>query len=82
MRRELGVFANLRPALCFAALEDSSPLRAEMVRGTDVLIVRELLGGIYFGEPRNTPAIPAIAWRSTPCVTPKPEIERIAQVAF
>src|ERR1700687_4177858 len=53
LRRELGVFANLRPAVCFAGLEDSSPLRAEVVRGTDVMIVRELLGGIYFGEPRN-----------------------------
>src|ERR1700730_1127844 len=49
LRRELGVFANLRPAACFPALEDCSPLRAEVVRGTDVMIVRELLGGIYFG---------------------------------
>ena len=49
LRKELGVFANLRPALCFRALEDCSPLRAEIVRGTDILIVRELLGGIYFG---------------------------------
>ena len=54
LRRELGVFANLRPALCFPALEDCSPLRPEVVRGTDVMIVRELLGGIYFGEPRST----------------------------
>ena len=54
LRRELGVFANLRPAVCFPGLEDCSPLRAEVVRGTDVMIVRELLGGIYFGEPRST----------------------------
>src|SRR6266851_8853738 len=54
LRRELGVFANLRPALCFAGLEDCSPLRPEVVRGTNLLIVRELLGGIYFGEPRIT----------------------------
>src|SRR5579862_3612529 len=54
LRRELGVFANLRPAVCFPALEDSSPLRPEIVRGTNILIVRELLGGLYFGEPRST----------------------------
>ena len=45
LRRELGVFANLRPAICFSALEDASPLRREIVHGTDILIVRELLGG-------------------------------------
>ena len=44
LRRELGVFANLRPAFCFSALEDCSPLRAEVVRGTDVMIVREVAG--------------------------------------
>src|SRR5229473_530182 len=53
LRRELGAFANLRPAVCFAGLEDSSPLRADLVRGTDMLIVRELLGGLYFGQPRS-----------------------------
>src|SRR5579884_3173254 len=50
LRKELGVFANLRPAICLEGLEGLSPLRAEVVRGTDVLIVRELLGGLYFGE--------------------------------
>jgi 3-isopropylmalate dehydrogenase len=54
LRRELGVFANLRPAVCFASLEDCSPLRLEVVRGMNVMIVRELLGGLYFGEPRLT----------------------------
>src|ERR1035441_5743781 len=53
LRRELGAYANLRPALCFPALEDCSPLRADLVRGTDIMIVRELLGGRYFGEPRS-----------------------------
>ncbi len=53
LRRELGAYANLRPAICFPALEDCSPLRAELVRGTDIMIVRELLGGLYFGEPRS-----------------------------
>ncbi len=59
IRRELGAYANLRPAVFFPALEDCSPLRAEIVRGTDIMIVRELLGGAYFGQPRsiegNTP---------------------------
>ena len=53
IRRELGAYANLRPAVFFPALEESSPLRAEFVRGTDIMIVRELLGGAYFGQPRS-----------------------------
>src|SRR5713226_10287222 len=54
LRKELGVFANLRPAVCIPGLESLSPLRAEIVRGTDVMIVRELLGGVYFGERSTT----------------------------
>jgi len=53
LRRELGGFANLRPAFCHEALTDYTPLKPEVVRGADVLIVRELLGGLYFGEPRG-----------------------------
>jgi 3-isopropylmalate dehydrogenase len=82
LRRELGAFANLRPAVCFPALEDCSPLRPEIVRGMDVLIVRELLGGIYFGEPRvtqgpagNREAVDSMRYT-------EPEIERIARMAF
>jgi 3-isopropylmalate dehydrogenase len=82
LRRELGAFANLRPAVCYPSLEDSSPLRPEVVRGTDVLIVRELLGGIYFGQPRsiqgaegNRSAVDTMSYR-------EPEIERVARVAF
>ncbi len=82
LRRELGVFANLRPALCFAALEGSSPLRAEVVRGTDVLIVRELLGGIYFGEPRNTQGTPGNRVAVDTMRYGETEIERIARMAF
>ena len=52
LRKELGAFANLRPAVCFPALVENSPLRAEVVKGTDILLVRELLGGLYFGQPR------------------------------
>ena len=82
LRRELGVFANLRPAICFAGLEECSPLRPEVVRGTNLLIVRELLGGIYFGEPRFTEG--PLGNRSatdTMCYA-EPEIERIAHLAF
>ncbi len=54
LRRALGAYANLRPAVLHDAIADASPLRAEVVEGTDILIVRELLGGLYFGEPRGT----------------------------
>jgi len=82
LRRELGVFANLRPAVCFAGLEDSSPLRADLVRGTDVMIVRELLGGIYFGEPRSTQGAPGNRVAIDTMRYAEPEIERIAKVGF
>src|ERR1700675_1471219 len=82
LRRELGVFANLRPAVCFAGLEACSPLRPEVVRGTDVMIVRELLGGIYFGEPRSTQGIPGNRVAIDTMRYGEAEIERIARVAF
>ncbi len=82
LRRELGVFANLRPAVCFAALEDCSPLRPEVVRGTDVLIVRELLGGIYFGDPRATRGDAGSRSAIDTMQYGEAEIERIARVAF
>jgi 3-isopropylmalate dehydrogenase len=82
LRRELGVFANLRPAVCFTALEDCSPLRPEVVRGTDMLIVRELLGGLYFGEPRMTHGPTGGRSATDTMRYGEPEIERIAHVAF
>ena len=58
LRKEMDLFANLRPALCFDALVDASTLKPEIVSGLDILIVRELTAGIYFGEPRGIETLP------------------------
>ena len=81
LRKELGVFANLRPAVCVPGLENLSPLRAEIVYGTDVMIVRELLGGLYFGE-RSTKGGNGHRRASDNMAYTEPEIERIAHIAF
>src|ERR1700733_2508523 len=82
LRRELGAYANLRPAVFFPALEDTSPLRAEIVRGTDIMIVRELLGGAYFGQPRSIEGNPCSRVAVNTMRYSESEIERIARVAF
>jgi 3-isopropylmalate dehydrogenase len=82
LRRELGAFANLRPAILFPALEDCSPLRPELVRGTDMLIVRELLGGAYFGQPRSIEGVAGSRLAINTMRYGEEEIERIARVAF
>jgi len=82
LRRELGAYANLRPAICFPALQDASPLRGELVRGTDILIVRELLGGAYFGEPRSISGAEGRRVATNTMTYGEPEIERIARMAF
>jgi 3-isopropylmalate dehydrogenase len=78
LRRALGGFANLRPAIAYKSLTAGSPLRAEIREGADILIVRELLGGLYFGEPRGTDD--SSAWNTMRYSVE--EIERIARVAF
>jgi 3-isopropylmalate dehydrogenase len=81
LRKALGVFANLRPAACLPGMESMSPLRPEIVRHTDVMIVRELLGGVYFGARSTEGQLGAR--RATDSMTyTEPEIERIAHVAF
>jgi 3-isopropylmalate dehydrogenase len=82
LRKALGGFANLRPAATYAALADCSPLRAELLKNVDVLFVRELLGGIYFGEPRgfSGEAEPSAAYNTMRYSIP--EIERVAKIAF
>jgi len=82
LRHELGAFANLRPAVCFSALQDASPLRSEVVSGTDILIVRELLAGIYFGEPRLIQGPNGHRSATDTMRYQEQEIERIAHLAF
>jgi 3-isopropylmalate dehydrogenase len=82
IRRELGAYANLRPAVLFSALEECSPLRAEIVRGADIMIVRELLGGLYFGQPRSIEGEPGSRVALNTMKYGEPEIERIARVGF
>jgi 3-isopropylmalate dehydrogenase len=82
LRRELGAYANLRPAICFPALEDCSPLRPDLIRGADIMIVRELLGGLYFGAPRSITGDPGARIATNTMTYGEPAIERIARVAF
>ena len=83
LRKDLGLFANLRPALCFDALKDASSLKPEIVAGLDILIVRELTGGVYFGEPKEITTLPDGQQRAVDTqVYTTSEIERIARVAF
>jgi 3-isopropylmalate dehydrogenase len=77
LRKALGLYANLRPVRAVEALLDASPLRREVVEGTDMLVVRELTGGIYFGEKTRTADS-----ASDQCVYTVEEIERIARTAF
>lgn len=83
IRKELGLFANLRPAIVFDALVDASSLKEEVVRGLDILIVRELTGGIYFGQPRHIEDAGADGKRGVDTqVYTSTEITRIGRVAF
>jgi 3-isopropylmalate dehydrogenase len=80
LRKELGVFANLRPAKAWNGLEDSGPLKPAVLAGTDLIVVRELLGGLYYGEPREwsrstDQAINTLRYS-------RPEVDRVARVAF
>jgi 3-isopropylmalate dehydrogenase len=82
LRSACGAFANLRPVVCYDATADSSPLRAEVVKGADVLIVRELLGGLYFGEPRGINTDGATREGFNTMRYSEREVERVARVAF
>ncbi|HVG77247.1 MAG TPA: 3-isopropylmalate dehydrogenase [Patescibacteria group bacterium] len=83
LRKELDLYANLRPATCFPMLVDASPLKRSVVEGTDIMVIRELTGGLYFGEPRGVEhfadgsarAVNTMAYTSR-------EIERVARMGF
>jgi len=83
LRKELKLFANLRPAICFKQLVDASTLKPEIVSGLDIMIVRELTGGIYFGEPRGIKPIDNGERKGINTHTyTTSEIHRVARVAF
>jgi len=87
LRKNLGLFANFRPAICYEQLVGASSLKPELVSGLDILIIRELTGDIYFGQPRGRRSAPdgAFAGAEEAFDTmryTRPEIERIAHVAF
>ena len=80
MRKKLGLYANIRPVTTFSQLLHKSPLRSEIIEGADILVIRELTGGIYFGEPRGRSENGLTAFDT--CVYTKDEIERIMHLAF
>ncbi|MGB3627785.1 MAG: 3-isopropylmalate dehydrogenase [Henriciella sp.] len=83
LRKELDVFANLRPAFCFEALIGASTLKRDIVEGLDLMIVRELTSGVYFGEPRGIDTDENGVRRGyDTSIYTAPEIERVARVAF
>jgi len=82
LRRELDLFANLRPATVFDALVESSTLKREVVEGTDLMVVRELTGGIYFGEPRGACEENGRKGARNTMVYMEDEVERIVRVGF
>jgi 3-isopropylmalate dehydrogenase len=87
LRKHLGLFANLRPAICYAELVDASSLRPELIAGLDLLIIRELTGDIYFGQPRGRRTavdghFPGAEEAFDTMRYSRPEVERIAHVAF
>ncbi|MCP4394812.1 MAG: 3-isopropylmalate dehydrogenase [Alphaproteobacteria bacterium] len=83
IRKEMGLFANLRPALVFDALAEASSLKKEIVTGLDIMIVRELTGGIYFGQPRGIEELDDGTRRGFNTLEyTSPEVSRIAKIAF
>ncbi len=82
LRKNLSLFANLRPAKVFTPLLDASPLRRDLVEGIDLLVVRELTGGIYFGEPRGIRTVNGVETGINTEVYTRPEVERVARVSF
>ncbi|TCS63617.1 3-isopropylmalate dehydrogenase [Varunaivibrio sulfuroxidans] len=82
LRKDMDLFANLRPAVVFDALIDASTLKPEVVRGLDIMIVRELTAGVYFGQPRGTDVRDGVRYGFDTQIYSEPEIDRVARVAF
>jgi 3-isopropylmalate dehydrogenase len=82
IRKAMGVYANLRPVRTYKALINSSPLKNELIEGTDMIIVRELTGGIYYGTPRGISGEGPNERAVNTMVYTRPEIERVARMAF
>ncbi|HYL26295.1 MAG TPA: 3-isopropylmalate dehydrogenase [Candidatus Nitrosotalea sp.] len=82
LRRDYELYANLRPVRVFPGLEEASPLKPEIVRGLDLIVVRELTGGIYYGKPKEQRRIDGVDEAVDTMIYRAPEIERIARVAF
>jgi 3-isopropylmalate dehydrogenase len=82
IRKALGVYANLRPVRSYKALLDASPLKNELVDGVDMIIVRELTGGLYYGEPRGIWSVGGLMTAHNTMSYTNVEIERVARVAF
>jgi 3-isopropylmalate dehydrogenase len=82
LRKAFDLYANLRPAKLFPALTDASTLKREVIEGVDILVVRELTGGLYFGQPKGIESIPEGERGVDTLVYTTPEIERIARIAF
>jgi 3-isopropylmalate dehydrogenase len=82
LRKGLGLFANLRPVRLYPSLTHASPLKPEIVTGTDLLVVRELTGGLYFGRPSGRRRYPTYERAVNTMAYTTPEIERVARVAF
>jgi 3-isopropylmalate dehydrogenase len=82
LRRDFELYANLRPVRVFPGLEDASSLRPEIVRGLDLLVIRELTGGIYYGRPKEQRRVDGVDEAVDTMIYRAPEIERIARVAF
>jgi 3-isopropylmalate dehydrogenase len=82
IRKELGLYANLRPASVLEPLADASPLRRERVEGVDLIVVRELTGGIYYGEPRGRCDLEGVRRCLNTSIYDEREVARIARVAF
>ena len=82
LRKAFDLYANLRPARLFSALADASTLKREVIEGVDILVVRELTGGLYFGQPKGIQTGPEGERGVDTLIYTRPEIERIAKVAF